>query len=489
MTKNKLTILAAMLIFSLFFLISYWSPLAGDDWGYAVNGLNNNPFLLALEFYSGWSGRFFSELYGFIIAPQKWLWNLLNPSLFVLIFLAIMSLVNPKYTLNSILLILFWMLSVKDELRMEAYSWLMGTTYIIPLALSLCFFALIKDSVLNNSLISSKKQIALSLMLFYIGLTMENISVVLALLTLIILVYVSLNNHCLNWMWVRFSSISLISLIILRLSPGAALRLARDHANWMSMTLFDQIKTNYPLLIQHTFIDNKWFTLSFTLILIALIFQSSLSKWLKTTLIFIVSFALISSVSLTLSTYVNWTFLSQLTILNSPFNQFYWLLYVLILFYSLWTLLNQSNRLGAIFFLLGAGLANGSMLLSPIFGYRSSVFTLYFMMVVGLFIFNQLKKQLALIWILPILLSLFIIKDAYSFIAKYQLVHETHLIRLEQIQYYKDNPELNEAWLIRYPIFTLHSGDIEADDTYHMEVFKKYYGLKNELQLIFYYPK
>lgn len=489
MIKKKLPFFGALFIFSLFLLISYWTPLAGDDWGYAVNGMSNNPLTLAFEFYSGWSGRFFSELYGFLVTPHKWFWNILNPSLFALIFYNIIKITKPKYTLMSILFVLMWMLSVKDELRMETYSWLMGTTYVIPLALSLIFIYQVKDSILKAIHLSIIKQALLGFLLFYIGLTMENISVVMFFLVALIFLYLLIKDRTINWTWLRFSLISLSSLLILRLSPGAALRLARDHAEWTSLSLFEQIQTNYPLFIQHTFIDNKWFTLSFTLILCTLVFQSTLKNGIKTLLASALSLAVISSLSLTLYTKLNWSILTQFTDTTSLLNMIYWPIYIIILFLLIWTQLKNSQKLIALFFVLAAGLANGSMLLSPIFGYRSSLFTLYFMMIVGIILFNELKIHLAIYWLLPVLLSAMVLKDTFNLYNKYHLVHETDLIRLEQIQYYKDNPNVKEAWLIRYPIFTIHSGDIEEWDSYHMQVFKQYYGLADDVKLIFYYPE
>ena len=76
-----------------------------------------------------------------------------------------------------------------------------------------------------------------------------------------------------------------------------------------------------------------------------------------------------------------------------------------------------------------------------------------------------------------------------NILSKYILVSEVHNIRLEQIEYYKNNPDVKEAWLIRYPIFTIHAGDIEKEDEYHMQVFKLFYGINDDVELIFYYPE
>ncbi|MBR0479463.1 MAG: hypothetical protein IJJ24_10270, partial [Solobacterium sp.] len=67
-----------VLFFLFFFLISRYAPLAGDDWGYAAGGRYNSALMRAWQNYFSWSGRFFSELWGYGIAPHKKLWNVLN---------------------------------------------------------------------------------------------------------------------------------------------------------------------------------------------------------------------------------------------------------------------------------------------------------------------------------------------------------------------------------------------------------------------------
>ena len=486
MSKRIATYTLASLVFILFFIMSFWSPLAGDDWGYAYNGLHGNAFLLAFQFYQTWSGRFFSELYGFLVTPHKGLWNVLNPTLFTVIFLSILKIVKPKHHGLSGLLLLVWMISVKDELRMETYTWLMGTTYVIPLALSLVVFALSIESILHKASLSPLKQFLLGLLIFWIGLTMENISLVMVFGLFLVVAYRYSQDHKLDRPWLRLFLISVVSFIILRLSPGAAFRLSRDFPEWSQLSIWTQALQNYPSFIQHTFLDHKVFVLSFTVMLVFLEMKRS-SIWSKSILIVVLLPALLSTVALSLSHNLNWTFFEFLSESRSLFNQLYWILYVLIVFEYLYTQLSASQKPIALFFLLAAGLANGSMLLSPVFGYRSSLYTLYFMMIVGLILFNQFEwKKLKPFILIALLLLSFIY--GYKLIQKYHLVKQTDLIRQEQIAYYRDHPSEKEAWLIRYPIFTLHSGDIEEWDTYHMDVFKLYYGLNSDVQLIFYYP-
>ena len=168
-------IIGALFIGCLFFYITYKTPLAGDDWGYALNGSSGNPIELAISFYNSWSGRFFSELWGFVVAPNKWIWNIVNPLLFIVIFLCIYYFSrSKKYYITTVLVILAVILSVDDNLRMETYTWLMGTTYVIPLALSMIYLVSIdylffgtfrmqtKDNIialLNNLLLWPKRSV------------------------------------------------------------------------------------------------------------------------------------------------------------------------------------------------------------------------------------------------------------------------------------------------------------------------------------------
>ena len=94
--KSWCWLLGALFIFVLFYYMTVRTPLAGDDWGYAVNGMSGNPFVKAWEFYFTWSGRYFAELWGFIVAPRKGLWNFLNPALFAGIYVLLYQIVNPK---------------------------------------------------------------------------------------------------------------------------------------------------------------------------------------------------------------------------------------------------------------------------------------------------------------------------------------------------------------------------------------------------------
>ncbi|MBQ1508928.1 MAG: hypothetical protein IIZ47_05850, partial [Erysipelotrichaceae bacterium] len=188
--KKNAYLIGAVFTALLFVYITYKTPTAGDDWGYALGGAH--PIQKALEFYQTWSGRFFSELWGFTVAKNKPLWNILNPLIFTLIYVGTVQLIHVKKKFFSVpVLVLAMMFTVTAQLRMETYTWIMGTTYVIPLCLSIWYFVIVRKLV-STRLISGWLKfgaILSNLFLFIIGMMMENIAAVMILAVLILLVY------------------------------------------------------------------------------------------------------------------------------------------------------------------------------------------------------------------------------------------------------------------------------------------------------------
>ena len=495
-TKNLnriILLVLSLIIFSFFFLISTYTPLAGDDWGYAINGLKQNPLITAFEFYQTWSGRFFSELYGFLITPNKLIWNFLNASLFTGIFILITRLGLKKNNVIGSLLLIFLMFSVKDELRMETYTWLMGTTYVIPLFLALLFFKI--NLQVTEDLIKPKMSVIIisSLLLFYIGLAMENIAIIMVLATILFNFYTFIYKRSFYVHQINYAIVSIASLILLRSSPGAAERLLRDHPDWVRMSFVEQLLTNYSQFVRMTFIEHRMLimvlSIAFMFLIIRKVIQSKKFKIqdILLTIIFLVSS--FSSISLQLSTrlmFIDW---SQFIEATSIFNSVFWIIFTLALFASMILYIEKEKQLRFAFILLLAGVSNGVMMLSPIFGYRSTLYTVYFLMLLILMVIDLLEIRKSVHFALSIVLILLIGIEAKGLLYKYQLVDRVHRFRMNEIEYYQDNPKSPEAWLIRYPIYTIHSGDIEDWDTYHMDVFKQYYDLNPNMKLFFYAPE
>lgn len=483
--RKVLLLIGSLFVFGLFFYISYKTPLAGDDWGYYLNSLNQNPIEGALGFYNSWSGRFFSEMWGFIMPKNKWLWNIVNPLLFTGIFICLNKLINSKKnSLITILLILAVMLSIDDNLRMETYTWIMGTTYIVPLFLSLVYFVSIEKLIVEDK----ENKIVLylnNILLFVIGLMMENIAATMigGIAILTIYCFVKKKNKALKYLIINLA-VSIISFAIMRLSPGSTYRLLRDNAAWVELSVVEKIVNQYPNFIQLTFINNNYMIAILSIIVIGLcIFSFKKNTVYKVTSIVINTIAIATVFSFIIAKEGN-----ILLDGNSIYSKVFWPIYIINLFITIFSCItDKEKRNKTIYMLIIAGASSLAMLLSPTFGSRSVIYTVYYIIIVIGLIFDEIELNKVSI-VFAIVFIAIICDRTYEYLYKYRLVGLAQEERLEIIKYYQEHPEDEEAWIPRFPIYTVHGADIEIGDEYHFETFKDYYKLpQSKDKIIFYY--
>lgn len=485
-SKKNFYILVSLFVLGLFAYITYQTPLAGDDWGYALNGSLGTPIKTTLEFYYSWSGRIFSELWGMLIPCRKYLWNIINPLLFFLIYIFLYKLggIKNRPILCS-LFILSFMLSVDDNLRMETYTWIMGTTYVIPLLFSLVYF-LIAEKLVFNNLYSQKLKMLFylsNILLFVIGLMMENIAATMVGSIAILFIYCFFNKkQALKYLIINFI-FSTLSFTIMRTSPGSASRLNSEHAQWTKMSLIEKISKSYPNFLQMTFISNNYAILLFSIALLCtVVFNKNLKKRAKVLLMIVPIVGTITVFSFVAGNNV-------LNDCNSIYSFIFWPIYVINAFTILYiAILDKNASLKAIFFLIVAGANAIVMLYSPIYGSRSALYTIYYLIVVGLILIDNAHISNKYVIVIFALMLLAIIGDrSTEYISKYKLVGIRNEERMEVIKYYQEHPEDEEVWIPRFSIYSIHGADVEAGDTYHFETFKEYYKLPQDSDKIVFY--
>ncbi len=464
----------------LFVYITCKTPTAGDDWGYALGGAH--PIQKALEFYQTWSGRFFSELWGFIVAKNKPLWNVLNPLIFTLIYVGTVQLIHVKKKFFSIpVLVLAMMFTVTAQLRMETYTWIMETTYVIPLCLSIWYFVIIRKLV-STRLISGWLKfgaILSNLFLFIIGMMMENIAAVMILAVLILLVYAWFTRRYLLKYLIPNLVFSCLAFALMRLSPGSTARLMRDSAEFAALGIFEKIALNYPTFIRQTFLNN-YYTVGFFAVVTGgfILFSKKGNLLLKGIFILLQAMAFLILFSFPLGA----RFFNTET---SVFSMVFWPLYVASCL-AAFCIFPEENvvRERSVFYLVIGGSAALVMMMSPIYGARSSLYTVYYLIVIAGILFDSytMDKKLSLAFLAVCLILL--TTRTIDLVRKYHEVGEAQKRRLEIIQYYRYHPEEEDVYIPRMPIASVHGGDIEADDVYHLECFKYYYELPQEPEKI-----
>lgn len=484
--------LSSFALFVFFYYISQSTPLSGDDWGYATNGMNGGAVNMTIQFYKSWSGRIISEFWGFFVAPKKWLWNILNPLIFTSIYLLILRLSSNKKRISSFALLLFLMFSVSEYLRMETYSWIMGTTFVIGLLLALIYFALVNRYIFG--VIRNKNIIIIvsTIVCFMIGLTSENIAAIMIVAVALIMIYRFVEFKVIDRIFVSNIVASILGFVVIRISPGSAYRLVTEHNSWSQLSFFEKISGQWENFVRFTFIDNKYLIFTLAVVIIALLISKGI-KWIKKNYlitgltVLTQGYALILSCANFLIVKLNFEFLSGLFKADAIINIVLYICYTIGTIVVIFSLIeDEKNKFKAIFFLIIGGACNVVMLYSPIFGARSSLFFVYFSFITILLLFNEIDYNDKIDYVVCLVLLVLVTYRGRGWLYKYQQVRQIEIIRQSEIEYYKVHPE-EDAWICRMPPLSIHSADVEDWDTYHQETFKEYYGLSPEQKLIFYW--
>lgn len=458
-----------ILFFSLAFaLITRWTPASGDDWVYAVGGMNDNPFLRTWNMYHTWSGRILSEFWGYTVAPHKNLWNLLNPLLFTGIFVFLQVLAEGKtrnHPVMTALMATVLIFSAANKLRMQTYTWIMGTTYVVPLFLFLILLLEIKQWIFEDKA-SLLRTITIILLEFCIPLYMENAAALVCGADLLILIYLLLKDKQKIRKMLVYFLFGILGTLIILFSPGAHARLSGDNAAFASMSLFEKLAQNWPFFIEHTFTANTWLMYALSLTGACYVFCKKKEFHGYTWILPVLMFA------------------------AAPFlNKGYFYLIETVLFFVIFAVYEQNEQTKwiCIFLLLCALGANMVMLVSPIFDSRSSLYTVYLLILLTLTMLEEIVlPKKAGYAVLAVLAVLSVIRGL-SYYRIYHTVHQITQIRNSEIQYYQVNPEAGDAWIIAYPDNMIHSPNVLEGDETHDYYFKEYYYLNQKLHLVFYY--
>ena len=478
--------------FLFFLMISRWAPVAGDDWGYAVGGRYNNPFVKALGNYFSWSGRFLSELWGFMVAPHKHLWNVLNAAIFTGIFVLISWGFTKKNRYLTAALTGLLILAVPNGLRMQTYTWIMGTTYVIPMLLFLVHALLLRRYVFEDNMGPAVFAL-LCVLNLAIPLYMENAAAMLFGANVLVLLYVFLKDKSKLKKTAVLAVISLIGVILIRFSPGALFRMGRDHAEFNSLSLFGKIAVNWLPFIKYTFTNNENIMKILSAVFITLVLQKEDNKLLKAGMCLVLLWGIVQPFSWQLFslTGINLFYIIfELTVPHSlTLNTVCWGLWTAVLFLAAYRCMERSTGMFVIWLLFCAGGANMVMLISPIFDVRSSFYTVFlFILIVSVGVSELRFGSVPAVVFAGAVLVLCGI-EVLQYYKLYRLIHQVDIKRMSQIAYYQERPDAGEAYILGYPAQTVHSADITEDDTYHMQYFKEYYYLDPDMHLNFYYLK
>ena len=468
-----------ILIFGFFFTILTLSPISGDDWGNYLVGKQGmiHSFVQAFEMYFNWEGRLVSRILINILTYHKWLWNIVNSLFITGIIYGIIVVVKPRQKKLTICLSILTVLLMNIFTFSQIIVWVAGNiTYLF--SFFLLFFYLL--NILKNQ---QKESIIFKIMLVFINLILpifvEHISVLLIMINISTLVIKYYQSKKWDKEYLIYTIISILSTLIMFLSPGTIYRQSIENTQFNHFNILEKIIYNIPNFIYYTFIINSFLLLLLTITIIFRIIRKKQNKAKSMIIILYMSIIPI----LTIFVYN----LSQFIILpdvfiqminpNNRFVQIYWLLYMIIyLFLLLEDMKSIKGKRNFIFTVL-AFLANAIMLLSPTWGYRTSFVTYMFLIIPCIKEIDDIKVNKI---IENIIIAITILTSILFLIFYINIrIEQNHLEESIQKQLEEDKQVIE---IESFPSYA--NCNINPTNDYHMEIFKEYYQIAKEKEVI-----
>ena len=464
-----------IIIFLFFLFLLFLSPISGDDWGnYEVGKLGvYHSIGNAIGMYFDWEGRFVSRILINILTYHKYLWNIINSFLIVLTIYFSIKIINPVKKKMIYLLVLLIILLMNVYTFSQTITWIAGNItyfFVIPIILGY-FYVLIKN---EKSTLS--QNIFFLLINLFIPMFVEHMALVLVFGNICIFIAQYYKEKKWNRKLIIYILFSVMSTLGMLFSPGSRARSLMENLYFNELNLIEKIFYNLPNFVYYTFIVNSYMLILLTFGNYFMIKNNIKKRWLKIALLtIIVPLAIFTIILYPISFFYS----TSLQIFIDHNNVFIIVLWLIYFFISTILLIMNSIKTGnfsSVFFYSMGIMANVFMLMSPTWGYRTSLFTVLCLSIVSLIIIDQYSKKsksLYLKLIVLLVVSFYII--LYINVAKCQS-------RLEKSirKQLKENKKVIE--IERFPYFI--NCNINPENDYHITKFKQYYHIPESKKII-----
>lgn len=463
-----------LIILILFFITIFsLSPISGDDWGnYMVGSLGISHMIgRAVGMYFVWEGRLVSRLLINFLTYYKWIWNIVNSLSVCSIIYFSVKIIQPKDQKSIYLLSLLGILGMNIYMFSQGITWLAGNiTYLFPISLLIFYLYFLKEHRIKEH------PILFGTISFIIPMFVEHMAILLVIVHILTLIYNYIKSKKISRIIIIYLILSVISTLVMLLSPGSAARSAVENIEFNQLSLIGKVIYNIPNWIYYTCMIHGYGNILWIIATLYLIHKTILNKKIK---IVLDIFVLIIP-SLTLFSYhLNMIHISFLPTLVNPNHWFiicYWFCFI-ILYGALLIKNKKETDYINIFILAILGLfANIIMLVSPTWGYRTTLATSILLSIANLWIISKIKisefiqKCIIIITILIMGIYLIFYVDLYRQNKKREtmiqedLQSNSDVIRVKNLPFYapcNSNPGCE----------------------YHDKVFKEYYKINPNKKL------
>ena len=464
--KSKNKIYTGIFLFLL--LIFFLSPISGDDWGNYLEGAQGFYHMIsqAVGMWFTWEGRFISRILINILTYNKWLWNIVNSVAIVGIITYINKIVKFKNKKIMLVLTFATILFMNIFTFSQTVTWLAGNiTYLFVIPLLLIYLYIIYNDKYNKF-----TNILLVILNIIIPMFVEHMAIILILLNIYFIVKDYLKNKKINKRLIIYLIISILSFASMYFSPGNRIRSGMENLEFNELSLFGKILYNIPNLIFYTYRINY-----FLIILLVVGNFILIKKNIKNKLIRIILYIIeIISIIFTGIYLLNSFNINTISINDS--NIFVIIYFVVLTIINFLLLLKNKKELPILFYSMGI-ISNLVMLMSPTWGYRTSLATYLFLSIAYLIVIDEYYKKNKLIEISTYTIT---ILGMIFYLIFYISIYRTNIANEKMIKE-ANKINSNRIELIAYPGFA--PCNINPTDPYHLKRFKEYYKINEDVEV------
>lgn len=219
------------------------TPISGDDYGNYVKGSQGLIEIInyTKEFYLTWEGRIVSRIILLLFTYHKFLWNVVTPFSFVLVFKSL-SKINTFKNKYSYLLLMLAFLMVNSSMFAQNYTWLAGNiTYFYPTVLLIYYFSYLYNNM--DKKLNIKQVIWVSALAIIIPMFTENIGCAFVFGNFLFIIYKYYLNKEVKIDYL-FLILSAVALVLMLISPGSSLRAKNVSYYFYKLSLLERIHIN-----------------------------------------------------------------------------------------------------------------------------------------------------------------------------------------------------------------------------------------------------
>ncbi|MDD4187286.1 MAG: DUF6056 family protein [Bacilli bacterium] len=490
--NNKIYII----LFLFIYCISCCLPLTGDDWGNYQNISLYDSFRRAYLGYMSHESRWVSRVLITQLVYHKWLWNILNAFCFTSIFWSIIKLFDLQNKFSKMLFAIS-MVIIPCAMFAQVYAWVVGSiTYLFPVAIILLYMTYLFKL---GKIITRKNLLFIILTNFLTSFFVDHMAVVLFFINLIYFVFLKINKEKITVYNYIVILVSILSITGVLFAPGNLNRLATN-SEFESLSIIGKILFNIPNLINYTFYANLvllfLMTIPINYFFINILKRNYGIKYILTTVFNIIPIYTIIKLSYQYNIFSNlesaisfdFYFEEANFILNHNIGYIFYIIFALTYFISLLYIIKDKKKKNNYIILLLIGLsANGAMLISPIWGYRTAFFTTIILYGLTIAIINHIMNELKYCGKdLNLILKVILISLILFYSACFVLIARFDQNRISNIslQYKSKNVSPNNIYLKILPLKIVHNYNMYWE--FHQETYKDYLfhaGIINDVNI------